>query len=429
MDLNDLNLITDIIFMKISIFSDLHFGHNASSKLENDSFDHADEAIRKSMDSDLILIPGDIYDSKFPKTDVWARSLKVLSKAILANKHDIKLVDTINKNLEEISQKTLQGIPIIALHGTHERLTKGQQNAIQALEQAGFVIHLHLNGLVFEKNGVKVAIQGMSGVPERYAKQILDKWDPKPINGCYNILLLHQSIEPFIYSPLEPPTISTSNLPKGFDLIVNGHIHTPQMEKINGTTLLLAGSTVITQLKKEEAETPKGLFELQLPENKIYFIELENSRNFFYEEIVVEENKSIQEQLKERVDKILSQNLTKEPIIRFKLISKKPILIDRELKKLENDYEGKAILRFSKQVDSEDVAAKIEFLKKMRGGERVSVEEMGITLLQKNLEILKFSKKIDSDYLFRLLADGQVDKAFDILTGQQKTIGAVVKSD
>ncbi len=408
--------------MKISIFSDTHFGYGLNTKTEEDSFYNAKEAVEKSLDSDLIIICGDIFDNKFPKTDVWSKALKVLSKAVLTENNGIKLVNTLNKNLEEISQKALKGIPIIALHGTHERLSKDQQNAIQTLEHAGFVIHLHLNGLVFEKNGVKVAIQGMSGVPERYAKQVLDKWDPTPIEGCYNILLLHQSIEPFIYSPLEPPSLNVSNLPKGFDLIINGHLHTPQIEKINHTTLLLAGSTVITQLKKEEAETPKGLFELQLPENKIYFIELENNRKFFYEEIFLEEKESLKDVIRNRLDNIFNQKFDKVPIIKFKIITKKSTIGDKELKKFENDYEDKALLRFSKQLTASDIIEKIEFLKKMRSGERISIEEMGISLLQKNLEALKFSKKFDFDYLFRLLADSQVNKAFDILTGQQKTI-------
>lgn len=408
--------------MKISIFSDVHFGYGLSTKLENDSFENAKEAIEKSLDSDLIIICGDIFDSKFPKTDIWARALKVLSKPVLAKNSGAKLVETIDKNLEEISQKALQGIPVIALHGTHERLTREQQNAIQALEQAGFLIHLHLNGLIFEKDGVKVAIQGMSGVPERYAKQVLDKWNPKPVEGCYNILLMHQSIEPFVYSPLDPPSLNTSNLPTGFDLVVNGHIHSHHQEKLDGTTLLLTGSTIVTQLKEEEAEEPKGLFKLQLPQSKIGFVELENNRKFFYEDIVLKEDEILRDKLKDRISKILSQGFTKEPIIRFKILARKTSIDDKELKSLEDEYQSKAILRFKKQIESPDVVEKIEFLKKMRGGERVSIEEMGMGLLQKNLEALEFSRRFDSDNLFRLLADAQIERAFDILTGQQKTL-------
>ncbi len=412
--------------MRISIFSDTHFGYGLNTRLENDSFNNAAEAINKSLDSDLIIICGDIFDSKFPKTDVWGRALKVLSKTQL-NYREINVVDTINKNLDEISERVLNGIPIIALHGTHERLTKDQINAVQALEAAGFVIHLHLNGLIFERNGVKVAIQGMSGVPERYAKQILDKWNPQPVKDCYNIFLLHQSIEPFIYSPLEPPSLNLSNLPKGFDLIVNGHIHTSHMEKINGTQLLLTGSTITTQLKKEEAKIPKGLFKLQVPQNKIDFIELGNNRKFFYEEISLSEKQTLREQLKVYLDKILSKDYKKVPIIRLKVIGKETNIIERELRKIETEYGDKAILKLVKQIEAPEVMEKIELLKKMRVGDRVSIEERGIEILQRNLEALKFSKEFDSDSLFRLLSDGQVERAFDILTGQQKTISEWVK--
>jgi hypothetical protein len=39
------------------------------------------------------------------------------------------------------------------------------------------------------------------------------------------------------------------------------------------------------------------------------------------------------------------------------------------------------------------------------------------------LENLQFSNKFDYDNLFKILASGQIDTAFDILTGQQKIIG------
>jgi len=284
--------------MLISILSDLHFGYGWNTRLEKDSYENAKEAISKCLDSDLIIIAGDIFDSRSPKTDTWAKTLRVLSKPLLAENKGLKLIEKLNKNLPEISERTLSAIPILALHGTHDRRPKDQINVIQALEQTGFLIHLHLNGLVFEKDGQKVAIQGMSGVPERYAKQIMDKWDPKPIESCYNILIFHQSIEPYVYSPLEPPTLNKSNLPKGFDLIVDGHIHTGDLTNVDSTKLLLPGSTLVTQLKKEEAEKPKGFYQIEIgQETKINFIELENNRKFFYKELELKPNVTVRDQI------------------------------------------------------------------------------------------------------------------------------------
>lgn len=407
--------------MKISIFSDLHFGYNSNSRLENDSFDNAEEAIDKSLDSDVILIAGDIYDSRFPKTDVWAKSLRILSKPTLQKDTGIKLIQPMNKNLEKISERALRGIPVIALHGTHERLGK-DQNAIQALELTGFAFHLHLNGLVFEKDGIKVAVQGMSGVPERYAKQVLDNWNPRPIEGCYNILMLHQSIDPYIYSPMEPPSLNKSNLPKGFDLIVNGHIHTSVVDKEGSTTVLLTGSTVVTQLKREESLNPKGIYKLHLPEGRLDFTPLENTRRFFYEEIVEDENKTFPDQIRRKLNSILQHNYKKTPIVRFKIRGKGLDVIDKELKKIENEYGNKVILKFVKEIESHDISSKIELLKKMRSDEKISVDQMGLKVLGEILDEMKFSKNFDANYVFGLLSEGQVDKALDILTGEQKTI-------
>ena len=69
--------------MKISVLSDLHFGYSRGTRLEKDSFQNAQEAISKCLDSDLILITGDIFHSRIPRTETWAEALKVLSKPLL----------------------------------------------------------------------------------------------------------------------------------------------------------------------------------------------------------------------------------------------------------------------------------------------------------------------------------------------------------
>lgn len=166
--------------MKIAILSDFHFGFAYNSELENDSFENADEAVQKALDSDLILVAGDIFDSRLPKTGVWAKAIKVLVKPLLRENTGVKLVQS-SKELKEISKRTLRHLPIVALHGTHERRGKDETNAVETLDNAGLLIHLHCQTVVFEKDGIKVAVHGMSGVPERFAKDVLYQWCPKPI--------------------------------------------------------------------------------------------------------------------------------------------------------------------------------------------------------------------------------------------------------
>ncbi|MBL7170225.1 MAG: DNA repair exonuclease [Candidatus Aenigmarchaeota archaeon] len=406
--------------MKISILSDLHFGYVWNSKLENDSFDNAREAIEKSLDSDLILIIGDIFDSRIPNTEIWDKALEVLSGPLLSEDKEVKLLKLIEKDIKKISERTLIGIPVVALHGTHERRGRDQINAIQAMEQAGFLIHLHCNGLVFEKDGQKVAIQGMSGVPERYAKTILDKWNPKPVKGCYNILMFHQSVEPYVYSPLDPPTLTMSNLPQGFDLIINGHIHNHEKTKINGTDFIIPGSTIVTQLKEEESKVPRGFYKLELPKRKFTFIELEKNRKFFYREINLD-GASVKNKIESELEKLLKNKFNKKPLIKFKIIGKKTDLIDKDLKDIEKKFSKQCILRFQKKLESEEIEKKLEFLKKMRE-EKLSIEEMGIKILKENLDKLKFKEEFDSENFFKLLSDNQTERALDIITKKQQTL-------
>jgi DNA repair exonuclease SbcCD nuclease subunit len=412
--------------MKISILSDFHFGFAYTSEMENDSFDNVEEAMEKALESDLILIGGDIFDTRLPKTQTWANAIRILTKPLLKESTGVKLVEC-TKQLKEISKKTLNHLPVIALHGNHERRAKTEVNPVEVLENAGILIHLHCQTAVFEKNGVKVAIHGMSNVSERFAYDVLNQWNPKPLPNCVNILLLHQSIDPYVYSPLEPPTLNLSNLPKGFDLIIDGHIHTQIQEKTNGTNFIIPGSLTITQFQKSEAEIEKCFVKLDIGnEIKTEFIPLEKNRKFFYEEIKLEE-KSVRDQIENKIsDIVYTRNLLKPPVIRLRIFGKETEVLDQELRDIERKYAEKAILVFVKELESPEMTEKIEFMKNLRE-QKLSTEEIGLNLLKKNLEELQFGSTFDYEDMFRLLTESEVDSAFNILTGEQKTLTQILK--
>lgn len=409
--------------MKISVLSDLHFGYAYNSELENDCFDNAEEAMEKSLDSDLIILGGDIFDIRAPKTQTWGKALKILSKPLLKENPNIKLVDT-DKQLKEISKRTLNHIPAIAIHGNHERLVKGDVNTVEALENAGLVIHLHLNTIIFEKDGVKVAIHGMSSVPERYAKEVLNKWNPKPVEGCTNILLIHQSIDPYVYSPLEPPSLSLSNLPKGFDIIINGHLHGHNIEKLDDTILMMPGSTVITQFEKNEAMTDKVIGKITVDnEIKAEFVPLETNRKFYYEELDVSQSTlTLREQIERRLTQILySTDHKKKPLIRMKLKGKDTNILDQDLRNIESKLSDKSVLILVKELESVELTEKRKLLRNLRE-QKLSIEELGLNLLKKNLEELGMEDDFDYDTMFHLLSEDQTESALNILLGQQTTL-------
>lgn len=353
--------------MKISVLSDLHFGFASNVELEMDSFDNAEEAMERSLDSDLIIVGGDIFDVRLPKTHTWANALRIFTKPLLVDNSGVKLVSC-TKKLKEIAEKrTLKHLPVIALHGNHERRARDELNTVQALENAGLVIYLNLNTIVFKKDGVKVALHCMSNVPERYAKDILNVWNPKPLPDCFNILILHQSIEPYVFSPLEPPTISLSNLPTGFDLIINGHLHGRAEENIGSTKFLMPGSTVITQFEKKEAESEKGFYEIYLKDKiEMKFVPFKKARKFFYEDIELKSDKNVGELIKNRIEHILFGLVSeKKPVIRFRLLGAETKLLDRYLTEMENKYRDKAILMFSKKLVKKDIDSKLEMLRNL----------------------------------------------------------------
>lgn len=407
--------------MRISVISDCHLGYGYNSGTENDSFENLEEALELAMDSDLILIPGDIFDSRSPRTSVWGRAISILIKPLL-KKSDVNFVST-SKTLKEISKRSLRSIPLVAIHGNHDRRMRGEINAVEALDHAGILIHLDNENIVFEKNGVKVAIHGMSSISERFAKQKIEQWNPKPVDGCKNILVLHQSIDPYVYSPLEPPSLTKENLPKGFDLVINGHIHGHVSDTIDGKPFIIPGSTLITQLEKREAELEKGIYKIDVDnEIKINFVPLTRSRKFFYNELEAAKDSSLVGKIEKIINEIVFvKNLPKQPIIKFKIKGDETNVLDDELRNIEKKYAGKAIIIFSKELEFPEMAEKVEFLRNLRE-KKLSVEEIGLNLLRKNLDELGFKFIFDYESAYGLLSDGESDRMFAILTGDQKTL-------
>lgn len=407
--------------MKIAVISDCHLGYGYNSETENDSFENLEEALELAMDSDLILIAGDIFDSRSPRTSVWARAISILTRPLL-KKSNVNFIST-SKPLREISKRCLESLPVIAIHGNHDRRMKGEINAVEALDHAGILIHLDNQNIVFEKNGVKIAIHGMSSIAERFAKQKIEQWNPQPIEGCKNILLMHQSIDPYVYSPLEPPSLTKENLPKGFDLIINGHIHGRVFDNIQGKPFIIPGSTVITQLERKEAELEKGIYKIEIDSDvKINFVPLIQNRKFFYHEVKATNDSLLGEQIEKMVNEIVFvKNLPKIPIIKFKINGNDTTVLDEELRRIEKKYAGKALIVFSKELESPEMNEKIDFLRNLRD-KKLSVEEIGLNLLKKNLDELGFKFVFDYEGIYELLSDGAVEKTFAIITGDQKTL-------
>ena len=408
--------------MKIAVIADTHLGTKWGTEREMDSIDQAREAIEQALKlgAELILMLGDLFEARTPRQEVWARAMRILSLPLAREQGWVKLNRTIDKNHEDISPVSLRGVPVVALHGNHERRTRGLINPIQALEAAGLLIHLHHSTIVFDTKRGRLAIHGMSYVPERQAKNALTTWNPKPIDGVFNILMLHQSVGQYVYSSEEFPTIDLADMPHGFDLYLCGHVHYRTETAVHGKPLLFPGSTERTQLLQVEAETPKGFYMLDLDEGLSHeFIELKCTRDFFYEEMTFSNVKipELTERVRAKVQELLGKprrNLEKLPLIRLRLLgtlAKEASRSEFDERAIAQEFADRALTAISKgDLTAPGLEEKVQLLRDLRG-QRLPIDEMAMSLLEANLRDVNYSQMFDVRALYDLLVEDMQEEA------------------
>ena len=379
--------------MKLLVFPDCHFGYASGTELENDTYELAREALKRT-EADIIILVGDVFDSRTPTIDTLTRTIEVFLRSIV-KENPVKIINTLGKNQENISPLSRSGTPLVAIHGTHERRARGLLNPVQAMERSGFLIHLHCNGIVFEKNGEKICVQGMSGVPEQYASDVLKQWNPKPEKNCFNIFLIHQNIKKFVFSPYG---IDLEEFPEDFDIYISGHIHEPQKTIYRGKPLIITGSLVPTQITKETVK-PRGFWIIDSLSGKIEFVEFVKQRKVYYKEF---ENVG-QEEIENYINEILSKNHDKKPLIRIKVSNSK--FSDNEIKQ---KYHEKSLISFRKEIIENELP--IRSLEE----HKLSVQEMGKKLLRENLEKFGLEKEIFEN-IFELLLHKKYDDVMELL--------------
>jgi DNA repair protein SbcD/Mre11 len=396
--------------MLLGIFSDTHLGFGDDERYI-EAFDRFDESIAffKEKNVDYILHAGDLFDHAIPTQEVWHKTMECF------NKNNSKITTLTKTYLEDKFDVLIKGIPIIAIHGTHEFRGKDFSNALAVLEEANCLLHLHAGNVKLVKNEEEVYVHGMGGVPEKHAKMVLAKYNPCAIENKTNLLLLHQSFKEFLpFNDDSIASLSLSDLPDGFDLIIDGHLHWTNEQKVEGKRFLLTGSTIFTQMKKLESEKGKGCFVFNTETKDLEFFPFKNQRKLFYEKIKFKaaQPEEVIEAVNQKVKEIFSDEFEIKPLVRFKLVgtlakgfSQKDVKLELPLKK--------GIFSITKKFESELFKKQIDNLKELQK-EKKGVIEMGINILEKNVEDAKI--KIDTRRLFDLLAEGEIEKAEVVLT-------------
>jgi len=395
--------------MLIGIFSDTHLGFGDDDRYQ-EAFDRFDESIAffKEKNVDYILHAGDLFDHAIPTQEVWHKTMACF------NKNNSKMILLTKTYLDEKIEVSVKGIPIIAIHGTHEFRGKDFSNALAVLQEANCLLHLHAGNVMLTKNGEEVYIHGMGGVPEKHAKVVLEKYSPKPVQGKTNILLLHQSFKEFLpFGDESIASLSLSDLPAGFDLIIDGHLHWTDEQQIEGKRFLLTGSTIFTQMKKLESEKGKGCFLFDTQSKKLNFFPFKIQRNLFYDKIKFTgvQPEEVIKKVNEIVEKILSKDFEIKPLVRLKLVGTLAKGFSQKDVKLELPNE-KAIFSVSKNFESALFKKQIDDLKELQK-EKKGMIELGIDILEKNVHEAKL--EIDTRRMFDLLSNGEVDVAETIL--------------
>lgn len=399
--------------MIIGIFSDSHLGFLGEDRFE-ESFERFKESIQMFKDNkvDFILHAGDLFDESTPSQEVWLKTFECFSK----NNGGFSCLNK-TKNGSVLSV-VVKGIPIIAIHGTHEHRGRDFANALDVLEESGCLVHVHVGFVELEKNGEKVFVHGLGGVPEKFAKNALSTYSPKPIEGFVNLLLLHQSFVEFL--PFDDDSIaslSLTDLPDGFDLIINGHLHWTSEQNLGSKRFLLTGSSIFTQMKSLESKSEKGVFLFDSVSKELKFLPFSVQRKLFYEKIKFSEVKpeDIKKEVFSKLNEFDFDGFKLKPLVRLRLsgtlakgFTQGDVSIDL------SNYSNKAIFSVSKDFSVDSFQKKIESLK-LAHGEKMSVSEFGVDILEKNV-IEAGLIDFDTRRVFELLSMGEVDKVESVLT-------------
>ena len=395
--------------MRIAIFSDTHLGYGYGTKRQEDCFIQAKEALDLSEPSDALLLAGDLFDSRVPKPEVFARALKMFSNS---NTKDTGVT------VVSVPREVFVGPkPVVGIFGTHERRGVGLVNPVQALESAEFLVCLQCETMILEKDGSRIAVHGMSGVPEQFTKETLAKWNPQPVPGCVNILMMHQNLCEYVFA--DDISLKLKDLPAGFDLIIFGHIHKSEIVSLDqGGKLLITGSTICTQQRVSEME-PKRVFFFDTVSKEITSKELRTPRALIIE--TLEFSKALPtevvKRVEEKVREISSKEYSKPPLVRVIIsgsLAGEYTQADVALSNL-NSLEGADILLSVDKTLTSDKNVKTHLKLKELRENKMSIEEVGMTMLQDNIKSKGF---MPVQELFELLLQGDQEKIMERITGQ-----------
>lgn len=396
--------------MKVAIISDLHIGYE---RFYDDAYEQAREALLEaSKVADIILLPGDVFDKRAPKPEVIAQALGIFRE--LGSMQWKAKVEWLRGQ-----GRAYTSAPIVAISGTHERTAAGKENPLGLLALAGLVVDASESQVLVSKGDEKVVVYGLGGLSEERVVEKLKELNPQPVEGAFNIFMLHQSIYEIL--PFDESFMHYDDLPKGFDLYVCGHIHSRVKATVNGKLFLIPGSTVLTQLKEGEQER-KGFILFDTEKYSYEFVEIE-SRPFIVKRLKFD-NATIKD-VRSACDNAIREcveSSKKKPIVKlylegtFELGGAGELGLRALIAKHAND----AILEMDTSALKEpEMERSIEGIRE-NSIDSVGIKDIGMQLLRNRLKELGFRENINVGELFEILSDQKTSKKDKIIENALK---------
>eukprot|EP00088_Acartia_fossae_P037779 TRINITY_DN3901_c0_g1_i1.p1 TRINITY_DN3901_c0_g1~~TRINITY_DN3901_c0_g1_i1.p1 ORF type:complete len:723 (-),score=196.87 TRINITY_DN3901_c0_g1_i1:413-2581(-) len=235
-------------FIRILVASDIHLGYGEKmAERSMDSFNSFDELLQIGKDNsvDMCILGGDLFHENKPTRSAQINCTQILSKHVFGNdpiyleyasnpEVDFRHCNTKAVNYEDGNVNI--SLPIFSIHGNHDDPSGlGGHSCMDILHESKLVNYfgkidnlkeIKLSPILIQKNGVKLAIYGLSSVKDerlhrlfREKKVIFET--PSDIKDWFAILVLHQN------RAKRGPTnyIPESFIPGFFSLVIWGHEH------------------------------------------------------------------------------------------------------------------------------------------------------------------------------------------------------------
>ncbi|MDO8628062.1 MAG: hypothetical protein Q7K42_06350, partial [Candidatus Diapherotrites archaeon] len=178
--------------------------------------------------------------------------------------------------------------------------------------------------------------------------------------------------------------------------------------------------------KRLEGEKPKGITIYDTELGTTNFLPLPVQRKLFYHKLKFE-NSSLEQitaKLRETIEQELNgKTFELKPLFRIKIVGsllKGLSQSDLDFDELVKSYSDSAIFSVDKNLFSDGFKSKISELRELQQSNK-SIATLGLEFLEKNLAETSFDKGFDVKQLFDLLADGEIDKAFELLDAFNST--------